>query len=58
MYSLDEFAKVANQRLAQMYFPANSVEESEEMLRGYVDFLMKSEDSPSVDEQQYCAEPK
>jgi len=58
MYTLDEFAKVANRRLSQMYFPANSVEESENMLRGYVDFLMKSEDAPAVDEQQNCAEDK
>lgn len=54
--TFDDFAKMANLKLAQMYFPAKTGDESMEMLRICTEILLESGDSPAVDEQQNCAE--
>jgi hypothetical protein len=54
--TLDEFAQIAALKLAQMYFPAKTDEESLQMLRMYTDILRISTGAPSVDEQHNCVE--
>lgn len=52
--TLDEFAEIANLRLAKMYFPAKSDEESLKMLREHTEKLLRSTVSPEIDERKNC----
>lgn len=52
--TLEEFAEIANLRLARMYFPAKTDEESLEMLREYAKKLANSSDRREGGEQYNC----
>lgn len=53
--TLDEFATMADLRVARMFFPAKTDEESLQKLRECAAKLLESGDSHSVDEQQNSA---